>query len=202
MRRIGGSDIPKLLGVSKYGNAMDVYQRIVLELEEEWNPRMERGAAMEPVLRAHAQRVLGVELEETESDVHSHPGVDFAWAQVDDLARWQGIPVAVDYKSQTVWRKGWGAPETDEVPEDIRAQVAWELACTDREVGLLVVGFGEDVDGPEIFNLHTVQPYVVQREPVFESYCLQVAREFWTRHVLPRVPPEVQPIGKKKRKAS
>lgn len=203
MRRIGGSDIAKLLGLSRYGNEADVYRRVVESEEDEWNVPMQRGAAVEPVLRAHAQRAMGLELEDTESDYHVCPRLDFAHAQVDDLARWQGLPVAVNYKSCNRWAaKKWGRPESDEVPEDIRAQATWEMLCTGREMSLLVVGFGEDVEGPELFHVVNVAPYVVQRDEEFERYCILVAQQFWERHVLPRVPPSVKPLGKKQAKAS
>lgn len=200
-RRIGGSDIAKLLGLSPYGGPLEVYRRIVEEHDEPWNPRMERGAAMEPALRAHGQRMFGFELEDRESDIHAHPELDFAWAQIDDLARWDGQPVVVDYKSTSEFAKGWGADGTDDVPEHYRCQMAWELLCSDRELGLLVTGFGRDVEGPEIFQLNTIVTYQIQRDPVFESLCVQTAKDFWLTHVLPRIPPASTPI-KKKRRAS
>lgn len=196
-RRIGGSDIAKLLGISRYGNAGDVYDRVVLGLETDWNANMERGAAVEPQLRAYGQNVLGLELEDCESDYHPSRAHDFAGAQVDDIARWNGQPVCVDYKSQSRWAKGWGAPGSDEVPEHIRAQVAWELICTNRELGLLVVGFGDDAPPPDLFHIHNVVTYEIQRDEQFEAYLLLVAKEFWSKHVLPRARPDLKPIGKK-----
>lgn len=202
MRRIGGSDIAKLLGLSKYGNAADVYLRIVEGLEDEWNPRMERGAAVEPELRAYGQNHLGLELEDVASDYHDHPWLEFARAQVDDLARWNGMPVAVDYKSQSRWVKGWGAANSDEVPPSIHAQIAWEMLCADRPLGLLVVGFGDDAPAPVLFSVSHVVTYQVERDERFEALCIQTARDFWEGHCIPRVPPSVKPLGKKQRKAS
>lgn len=196
-RRIGGSDVAKLLGTSKYGNAMDVYMRIVEGIDDEWSPMMERGAAVEPQLRAFAQNFLGIELDHPESDYHEHPTYEFARAQIDDLARIQGLPVCVDYKSVNRFAKGWGAPNTDQVPESYRAQFAWEMLCADRPLTIVVAGFGEDVPPPGIFNLSHVVPYQVEREPLFESYCIQVVRKFWLEHVVPMRPPAVKAIGKK-----
>lgn len=187
----------KLLGLSRYGNERNVYDRIVEEAEDEWNANMERGAAVEPQLRAYGQNVLGLELEDRESDYHSHPALDFAWAQVDDIARWKGQPVAVDYKSQSRWAKGWGAEGSDEVPEHIRAQVMWELLCTGRELGLLIVGFGDDAPPPDLFHIANVVTYQVQRDEDFERYCVLVAKNFWERCVLPRSAPSIKPIGKR-----
>ncbi len=201
-RRIGGSDIGKLVGVSRYGNAADVYLRIVEGLEDEWNPRMERGAAVEPELRAHAQKFLGVELEDSESDIHRAEMLEFAHAQVDDIGHWSGLPVAIDYKSQSQWAKGWGAEGSSDVPESIRTQIAWEMLCTDRPLGLLIVGFGSDAPAPVLFSMSHVITYQVQRDGVFESYLVQEAREFWEGHILPRVPPDMKPLGKKLSKST
>lgn len=198
-RRIGGSDIPKLLGISSYGNARDVYDRVVLGEELEWSPVMERGAAVEPELRAYGQNFLGLELEDCESDYHAHPELEFAGAQIDDIARFGGMPVVVDYKSQSRWAKGWGAMGTDEVPEHIRAQMTWELLCSGRELGLLVVGFGGDCPPPALFNIANVVTYEIERDERFESYCVQVAKEFWSAHVLPRKAPDLKPLGKKRK---
>ena len=198
-RRIGGSDIAKLLGISKYGNAADVYLRVVEGQEDEWNPRMERGAAVEPELRAYGQRVLELELEDIATDYHAHPTAEFAGAQVDDLATLHGLPVAVDYKSQSRWVKGWGAEGSDEVPEIYRAQMAWEMACADRDLGLLVVGFGEDAPPPELFIISNVVTYQIERDGLFEAHMLSVAKTFWEEHVLRRVPPDIKPLGKKKK---
>jgi predicted phage-related endonuclease len=197
-RRIGGSDIAKLLGLSPYGGPLEVYERIVLGKEAEWNAAMQRGAAVEPVLRALAQNMLGVEVEETESDYHKHPTLEYAHAQIDDLARWSGLPVVVDYKSCNRFAKGWGAAHTDQVPEHQRAQFAWEMMCADRELCIPVVGFGEDVPPPEIFSISHVLPYQVERCPLFESHMKAVASEFWERHILPEVPPPS--TGRKPRK--
>jgi predicted phage-related endonuclease len=197
-RRIGGSDLPKLLGLSPYGGPLEVYERIVNGVEAEWNPRMERGAAVEPELRAFAQRMLGLELEDFESDIAIHPGVEFAHAQCDDRGRLRGMPVVADYKSQSTFAKGWGPDGSDIVPEHYRAQMAWELACSDRDLGLFIVGFGEDLPPPRLFHIANVLTYHIERDGVFESYALDVARTFWETHILPRVPPAATPTKERK----
>lgn len=199
MRRIGGSDIGKLLGLSRYGNARDVFDRIVLGLEEPAGPLAKRGTMFEPVLRAHAQNHLGVLLEETESDYHRHPHHEFAHAQIDDLAHWFGVPVVVDYKTVNRWtKKKWGRPGTDNVPEALRAQIAWEMSCVDRDRALLVPAFGEDVKTEEVFVINEICTYEIERCPEYESYLLGVAKEFWEKHVLTGAPPDIKPIGKNK----
>lgn len=199
MKRIGGSDIAKLLNLSRYGGPLEVYQRIVEGVVEEWGAPMLRGAAMEPVLRAHGQRMLGLELEDLPSEYIESPEHDFAHAQIDDLARWNGAPVVVEYKSQSQFAPGWlHGEDGDEIPAGYAAQVAWQLMCTGRELAVVVVGFGQDTKEGD-FTLHNITSYEVQREPMFEAYCLQVAKEFWENHALPRVPPVPE---RRKRRAS
>lgn len=199
-RRIGGSDIPKLLGISKYGGPLDVYRRIVDGIEPGWTGPMQRGAMVEPLLRAHGQRTVGLELEDIASDYFDSPEHDFARAQIDDLARWRGIPVVAEYKSQSPFSKGWlRSPDGDRIPEVYEAQVTWQLMCADRELAIVVVGFGLDTEDGG-FDLHNVAAYEYPRDRQFEAYCLQVAKDFWENHVLRRVPPIPEP--KRKRKAS
>lgn len=199
MRRIGGTDVTKLLGLSNYGGPFEVYQRIVEGVEAEWNAAMERGAAVEPLLRAHGQRMLGLELEDMPSEYLDSPEHDFARAQIDDLAHWKGVPVVVEYKSQSQWARGWlHGSEGDEIPHGYTPQVAWQLMCSGRELAIVVVGFGQDTEQGD-FELHNITHYEVQRDPQFEAYCLTVARDFWKDHVLPRVPPQTQ---RRKRRAS
>jgi predicted phage-related endonuclease len=202
LRRIGGSDIAKLLGLSRYGGPAEVYQRIVEGADTEWNAAMERGMAMEPVLRAHGQRMFGLELEPLPPDEYvASPDYDFAHAQIDDLARWNGMPVVVEYKSQSQFAPHWlHGTDGDEIPAGYAAQVAWQLMCAGRELALVVVGFGQDNKEKTDFELSNVTSYEVQRDEQFEAYCVHVAREFWESHVLRRVPPVPQP--RKKRRAS
>lgn len=208
LRRLGGSDIAKLLGVSKYGNARDVYDRCALGLEEGWKPIMQRGAVHEPHLRAIGQTKFGFELEphngqEEAKDYYPHAFHEFAWAQIDDLARWRGMSVCVDYKTTSIWaQKMWGPDGSDEVPEQYRAQFAWEMACTDRDLCIALVGFGEDDKQTGGFEIRSVVSYFVERDPIFESHCLAVAKDFWLSHAVPGVPPNMKPIGKNKRKAA
>lgn len=195
MKRIGGSDIPKLLGLSPYGDESDVYLRIVEGVEAPWKPIMERGMMMEPVLRAHAQRVLGIEIESRESDYHAHPSLEFAGAQVDDLGFHEGLPLVIEYKSASTWAKGWGPDGSDQVPEHYRAQVAWEMLCADRPMCRVVAGFGLDIGAD--FVLSNVCTYELERDEELEALAIAVAKNFWEKHVVPRVPPIIK-RGKRK----
>jgi hypothetical protein len=211
---MGGTDLAKLLGVSRYGNEGNVFERVMGTEEYVWNSRMERGVIIEPTLRVLGQQHLGLVVEDRswntyrpdakheEPDYHAHLTWEFAHAQIDDLAIWKDRKAVVDYKSQSRWAKGWGPDGSDQVPEGIRIQLAWEMACADRDLGLLVVGFGDDVPAPEFFNISHVVTYVVERDGFLEQHCAEVARKFWLEHAIPGVPPATKPLGKKRKKSA
>lgn len=204
-RRIGGTDIGKLLGWSSYGGPPEVFDRCVLGLEGKRNSKTDRGLLMEPRLRAIAAARFGFEIEPhcgvgENKDYYEHPDNDFAHAQIDSLATWKGRRVVLDFKSQNIFaQRYWGPDGSDRVPDSIHAQVAWGMACADRDLAVLVAGFGRDVDGPEVFDLSHVVTYFVEREPVFESYCLSVGREFWESHIRPGVRPASKSTGRKRK---
>lgn len=199
LQRIGGSDIPKLLGVTKHGGPFEVYQRIVEHIDEPGRPVMWRGNAMEPVLRAHGQRLLGWDLEDLpDTDYMNSAAHEFARAQIDDLARWQGIPIVVEYKSQNKYARGWArSAGGDLIPPTYAAQVAWQLLCADRDLAIVVAGFGLDLPDGD-FDLLNISTFEVHRDLEFEAYCLHVAREFWEQHVIRRVPPLPRPATKRR----
>lgn len=214
-RRLGGSDIAKLLGVSRYGNAADVFLRSVEGVDDLWKPVMVRGKKEEPRLRLIASEKMALEIEDrswntyrpepdyTENDYHAHPDFEFAHAQIDDLATWRGLSVTVDYKTQNLFaRKRWGKDGSGDIPESQRPQAAWGMSCTDRELAIWVVGFGLDNKETGAFDLDHVSIFQIERDLTFESRCIETADIFWVEHVKPRVRPAMRPLGKKERKAS
>ena len=61
---VGASEIPALLGVSPYASAYTVWHRIVRGGDGAESIAIDIGHALEPVIRAHAARALGVEIAE------------------------------------------------------------------------------------------------------------------------------------------
>lgn len=81
----------------------------------------------------------------------------------------------------TSWRLAheWGAPGTDEVPDDYLCQVTWEMGVTGVPLCDFAVLFDKDR-----FEVYTV---AFSRE-LFEGL-YEIAGRFWTDHVLKGVPP-------------
>lgn len=178
-RKIGGTDISKLCGLSPYGGPHSVYARIVEGVDAQQNQAMRRGKLLEPVVRQMYVEDVGAELL-------PHPGIlaspryDFAVASVDDLAALRGEDRVAEYKSASLRTiADWGDEGTDEVPMPYLVQCAWYLMVTDLPVADLAVLIAGD----------TFRCYRIRRDLELESSLLETAERFWVNHVLRGVPP-------------
>lgn len=199
--RIGSTDAPAIAGLSKYANARDAFNRIVLGMEVKQTKDMARGKLVEPEILSNAAR-FGIELEERDNTLRIlHPDCEFAHAQVDGLGTWRGQRVVVEAKSVGPWAKGWGEPETDQVPEGYRAQCIWEMACADRNFGIILAGFGaENADGE--FIITGTYPYFIERDPALESFLFAACGEFHREHLLTGTPPEMKALQRYVKRAA
>ncbi len=199
LRLIGGTDIGKLVGCSKYGGPESVYRRLRLGIEEPSNAKMERGTREEPVIRGKFVAAYGIVLE-PHPGVVTHPTCEFATISPDDFCVYGDDPATVDYKSVSIWAaKQWGLPGTDNVPEHIDCQLRWAMACTNRNLGVVYASFGEDKDDGS-FAHKWQATYFIRRDLEMEAMLLEAGRRFWTRHLLPGIPPPPDKTEKKTRK--
>lgn len=144
MRRIGSTQVGQIVGVSKWGNARDVYEDLVNGIRPAPKKVFERGNRYEDVLRETYRREMGPVSDApcTRFEPLLHPTWEFASASPDGLA---GDDTVVEYKTGSIWtEKDWGLPLTDEVPDTYLCQLAWCMAVTGRSVAHLLVGFGQD----------------------------------------------------------
>ena len=177
-RRIGGTDSPKLLHMSKYGGPSAVYRRIVLGEANDIDPfTAMRGQMMEPVTRGLSQIKYGWKLA-------PHPGIiesaEYEWcaASADDLLADENA--GVEYKS--VDPRGysdWGDEGTDQVPTDYLIQCTHYMAAFDRPRWYICAYFGGN----------DLRRYVLQRDLDLEETWRSVCETFWREHVLTKTPP-------------
>jgi len=189
-RRVGATDVSAILGLSKWADALDVYERIVNGIERPWNKGMKRGFASEDTIRALAVERYGFKLQPRPGTVQSKRW-PWACASPDDLIETpQGLAV-VDYKSWSRWAaKSWGLEGTDQVPDAYLVQIHWQMAVCERPLGRLVVAFGEDAKGPPpTFEIQWTNLYVFERDPAFEDQLGRAVETFWREHVEKRIPP-------------
>lgn len=196
-RRLGATDAAKLLGVSKYGNAADVYARVVLGIEAKPSKPMARGIAYEPVVRVLYRAEKSCEFMRwvTSPVVLQHPTYEWATSSPDDVTTDGRL---VDYK--TVSR--WAAPSwADGPPIDYVLQMLWGMWVGGFESCDLYAAFGDDI-GDE-FRIDYCKTYEFRRDPELEAEFIEVGAAFWRDHVVPRVPPAMAPLqGKRAFKAA
>jgi len=198
-RRIGGTDAAQLLGLSKHGNARDVYERIVNCVNEPMNPRMARGIAIEPEVRRRcleANPGLST-LWTPEPWIVRHNSHDFATCSPDDVTDCGRL---LEYKTASVFSaKRWGA--TSGVPSEYLVQVLWNLWVTQLRSAILYVAFGVDGDNGE-FEITECRQYGVTRDEEMESTFADVGAKFWNENILKKVPPDMEPLKNKRRIAA
>lgn len=187
---IGGSDIGALLGLSSWASPTSLYFDKVGELVDDDVPDTDRqriGKRMEAVLALEFNDRTGLFVAGAQTRCeHSH----FPWARctVDGfvLDSPHGSP-GVDgelslgtVQMKTDGRFGW----PDGIPPSIRAQCVWEMGVTDHLHGWLIVMFAG-------FRIEVLELDWDTEAHDDWLFMLGVARDFWERHVVPRVPPPV-----------
>ena len=169
---IGASDVPMILGVSPWGNALRVYkEKLGLVPSFKGNTRTRLGELLEEGLLQLTSEELGYPILPNQRRVK---GI-FA-ANNDGLV--DGLPIGVEVKTTTE-EKDWGEEYTDEVPMHVLMQTQAQAYCGDLDVvyvPALVAGR---------FRL-----YRVEREDSLIDEIVARGTQFWEEHVLKQVPPE------------
>lgn len=145
-RRIGGSEIAAVMGISPFDSPFSLWHRkrgMIGPVEQ--TPEMLWGQLLEPVVAEHfATEHPDVSVRVAPSFVHG--ARDYQTAAPDRLvfaSRGARRPIRI-YEGKTA-RIGddWGEPGTDEIPVYYRAQVLWYLDCLalpEADVAVLIGG--------------------------------------------------------------
>lgn len=179
---ITGTDLPKILGDSRYGNALSVWLDKRGELEDDdameaahWGNILEDPVAQEWA-RRHGTSV---------SKVGVIAKVDERWirASLDRLV--EGCPdgdgrCGLEVKTRSAYKARDYRGE--EVPDDVLAQTTWGLIAT----GLNHMHVAVLLGGQKLLSFR------VDRDPVLEGYLIEAAEKVW-QAVLEGNPPEVHP---------
>lgn len=182
---LGSSDAAAILGVSKWATPLDAYRRKVMpeSVDEHDAAKLKifrRGHLLEPVIRQMAVEDYGLDLVESNAR-HADPEFDWMRAEIDFETRDpDGSIVNNDCKAVSPFvADQWGEEGTDEIPIDYHAQFQFGMMVTGRARCDVWALFGSD----------KLVKYVVHRDDEaiagLRSRCVQ----FWTEHVLTRVPP-------------
>ena len=176
---IGATDTPKILGLSKWGSPLSVY-------EEKVNPPAERQMSLPAWLGLKLQNTVGELYTEAtghrlraDNRHHRHPLHDWMVCHLD--FRVLGHPeILVECKTRRSM-DGYGEDGSAIIPPDVWAQVQHEMAVTGADVAHVAVLFGH-------FSYRT---FIIQRDKEFIAALIPKLEAFWFDHVVARVPPEV-----------
>lgn len=217
-RFIGSSDLPAILGfydpeqfahLATWGNAADLYARLVLNIGKPGTDAMTRGLQREPHMRERYRRDVGW--------VTDAPGMvrsrKFSWAagSPDGFAE---PSVVVEFKTASHWslkkpkraapdwQPPWGPSGSDLVPDKYAIQCNWLCGVTRRDVAHLLVEFGEDVaEDPQFpdfilpkFDVTDCRIYELAFDAELFAAYEQLAQRFMDEHVNAKNPPALKPV--------
>ena len=176
---IGGSDLPAIAGCSKYRTKLHVYLEKRGEFSDDGGSEAARwGQLLEDVIAREWATRHGVKVRRVGTLAHR----DHPWRLVNLDRLVAGCPdgrCALEVKTRNAWDAGsW----RDDVPDDVLAQVQWELHVTGLDhvhVFALIGG-----QRPVHHILHPDQELI--------AFLVTEAADLW-RHVQDGVPPAVDP---------
>jgi putative phage-type endonuclease len=132
---ITSTDIPILLGLSPYRSEADLAaEKLGQQPPAQETPAMRIGKAMEDVVRTEYQRATGRKLRRVNGLRH-HPTISWAATSLDFVVGRQIVEAKVSRSRR--WEDG--------LPQDVEAQVAWEIGCSGYEGADVAALLGYDL---------------------------------------------------------
>lgn len=188
---IGGSDLPKILGLSSYGNALDVYYEKVRPITEEMieddSIHQLRGHALEDMALAHYWVHTGRRGRKT-GVLTSHPEYPNVIVRRDfEVFADEGRPEPIrgtgtgEIKSPVSYV--FGKIIDDGLRESEIVQLQTNIAASRHGWGTFCYFNLEHSDGP-------VKAVDLVADPDLGQFCLEAGQRFWDEHVVPRIPPD------------
>jgi len=172
---IGGSDAAAALGLSQYKTPYQLYLDKIGETpDQEDNEAMLWGRALEPVIRQQYAERTGRTVLMPKS-ILRHDKHNFMLANIDGYTDGGRL---LEIKT-TRTAKGWGEPDTDEIPDIYGMQIQHYLIVT----GLVVADVAVLIGGSDY------RQYVVEADKELQELIIEGEADFW-RHVENREPPE------------
>lgn len=173
---IGGSDVAAILGVSKYRNALDVFNA-KKGIEQIFpNIRMDVGTALEPLIFEYAKKEFSMQLEK--GDFKRHKDYNFIIAHTDGYF-YEGNEKGVLEIKTTSGYKDWG----DDIPFEYYLQIQHYLLVNNLDVACLIVLY---------LNNMKMERYIYKKDNDWQNKILDKCIDFWNNHILTDIPPEIE----------
>jgi len=177
---IGASDVPAILGLSKWASPWSVWaEKVGLLPDDDTDGNYKNaGRYLELAIAPWVTDLTGLAVD-AEQDVVQHPTVTWAFSTVDGILFDAGTTASAapvgNLESKTR-EPGPDVPPT----ADIVAQVRWQQFCGGYERTLVAILRGRRLD------LHWIE-----RDPDDIAWIYGQVERFWNEHVLTGTPPEV-----------
>ncbi len=169
-RGIGGSDVPAILGISKWRSALDLWLDKTNQTNEETeeNEAMQWGNIMEPVIRNHFAEVMGKPVVEVKAMLQ-HPEYLFMLADVDGLTvDDEGNPAILEIKTASEYKRDeW----ENGIPAYYQTQVQHYLCVTGATKAYVAVLIGGN----------SFKVYEVDADAEVQRMLISVEKEFWNK---------------------
>jgi predicted phage-related endonuclease len=177
-RGIGATDSPKILGLSRRGTALSVYEeKVGIVQPGEMSLPAWLGLRMQNVVGELYTQATGNILR-ADNRQHVHRLHDWLVCHLD--FRVAGRPKLLVEAKTRAFMTGFGEDGSQEIPLDIWGQVQHEMAVTDATECHVAVLFGH----------HTYRTYPIPRNDAYIAKMIPRLESFWNENVVPGVPPE------------
>lgn len=174
---IGGSDAAAIAGLNKWKSPVAVYMEKIGEvpLIEEENESMYWGNVLEEVVAQEFSKRTGLKIRRRNA-ILRHSEYPFMLANVDRLI--VGKREGLECKTASEYMKSeW---EGDDIPTAYLLQCQHYMAVTGYEAWWIAVLVG----GNKFIYKR------IERDDELIDYLIQIEKNFWENHVIPRVPPK------------
>lgn len=177
---IGGTDAPRILGISRFGGPLQVYEeKMGIAPPRGSSPAAHWGSLLETAIATEYARQTGRRLRKYRAPA-IHPEYPFIGGYLD--RRVVGEPGLLEVKTSSAYmRDDWGPAGTDEVPDDYYVQVQHYMLVT----GLQWADIAALIGGQEY------RRFRIDRNDAFIADLLDAEITFWREHVEAANPPPV-----------
>ena len=175
---LGATDTPKILGLSKYGTALTVWEsKVHPQPRDPGTLPAWLGMQLEATVAELYTTATGTAVRA--SNVH-HQHRLYEWLVCHLDYRVLGRPSTLVECKTRAYMKGWGPDGSTTIPPDVWAQVQHEMMVTSADETHVAVLFGH----------HTFNVYPIPRDEPFITALMARLEEFWWGNVVAGVPPE------------
>ncbi len=180
---IGGSDMPVILGLSKYKTPYQLYleKKGIISNSDEMSQLQYWGNRLEPIIRdefADRNNVIIITL-----DTIIHPFYDFMRANIDGyISAWDAV---LEVKCSTQYMANeWGESGSDNIPMAYLVQVAHYCCVLNAKCAYIAVLIGG----------HDYRQYKYIRDLQLEKTIIEAGKAFWNAVQNDDAPPPINQI--------